>query len=276
MYKTLSPEQIEHYQREGILSPVPALSSPEVSRYRSAFEEWEWRVGPKPDPIQSRQLHLYFRWAYDLATHPAILDAVEDILGPNILVHSTTMFSKRPQDRSYVSWHQDGYYWSLDTPQLTSAWVALTDSTVQNGCMRVVPGSHKWGTLRHAESSISRNNLLASGLEVAVDIEESQARDISLKAGQMSIHHVNIVHGSNANRSDTNRIGFAIRYAAPLVKQAIAHHQVILARGRDDYHHFELMREPPRANLEEGLTAHSEFIRWLRGFRLSDQSGGDS
>ena len=270
-YNVLSLEQVRHFERDGIWFPISVLSAGEVARFHSAFEEWESHFSPSPDPIRCRQLHLFFRWAYDLATHPAVLDAVGDILGPDILVHSTTMFCKRPQDPSYVSWHQDGYYWNLDTPQLASAWISLSDSTVENGCLRVIPGSHKQGTIPHAESSISELNMLTSGLEVAVDVDESRARNILLRAGEMSLHHVNIIHGSNSNRSNTERVGFAVRFAAPCDKQAIQHHSVVLARGRDDYHHFDLLREPPTASIDEGIAAHAEFLRWWRKIRSSSE-----
>src|SRR5262249_49071638 len=154
---------IRQYEQDGIFFPVSVLSAEEVSRFRSAFEAMEARLADRSKPIY--RPHLHYRWAYDLATHPVALDAVEDIIGPDILVHSTIIFYKRPQDPGYVAWHQDGYYPTLDLPQLISAWIALSDSTIENGCMRVIPGSHRQ-KLVHVEKCAS-GNLLWKGQEIA-------------------------------------------------------------------------------------------------------------
>ncbi|HEX9945164.1 MAG TPA: phytanoyl-CoA dioxygenase family protein [Thermoanaerobaculia bacterium] len=266
--KVLTREQAESYRRDGVLFPLPVLSPAEVARYRACVEELEARLGGNPKPSDMTQPQLHFRWAYELATHPAVLDAIEDVLGPDILVHSASIFSKPANSQAYVSWHQDGAYWGLSEPGLTSAWIALSDSTVENGCLRVIPGSHTRRILPFAESARSPDNLLASGMEIAVEVDERQARDVVLRAGEMSLHHVDIVHGSNANRSATRRVGFAVRYLPPRVSQALEHHEVLLARGRDDHCHYRLLGEPPAPGLEEGLTALAEFSQRWRQIRL--------
>lgn len=258
--KRLSEEQVERYEQEGVLFPLEVLSAAEVLKFRSAFEQMESRLGTPLKPIQLAQSHLFLRWAYELVTHPSVLDIVEDIIGPDILVHSTTIFPKYPRDESYVSWHQDGYYWQLDKPSLASAWIALTDSNIENGCLRVVPGTHT-SRIEHV-SRPAKENLLTTGLEVAVDVDESTVSDIILRAGEMSLHHVNMVHGSNPNHSDTRRIGFAVRYVAPHVKQARPHHDVLLARGHDDSRHFTIGQPPPPDNSpDESLEAFVKFRR---------------
>lgn len=133
--------------------------------------------------------------------------------------------------------------------------------------MRVVPGSHTkdW---QHAYSARDKDNLLPTGLEIAVDTTESEAVDVVLSPGQMSLHHVNIVHGSNPNRSDDKRIGFTIRYVAPDVHQSLTHHEVVLARGRDDHHHYSILREPPSGSIDECLQAQAEFVRHWMAFRM--------
>jgi non-heme Fe2+,alpha-ketoglutarate-dependent halogenase len=263
---------VEGYRRQGVSFPIPVLTAVEVARFRAEVEALEALLGGKPKPSAMMQPHLFFRWAYELATHPAVLDAVEPVLGPDILVHSVSIFSKHPHTADFVSWHQDGYYWGLDAPRLTSAWIALTDSTPENGCLRVVPGSHRLDRLPHRDRPYSQDNLLASGLEVAVEVAESDALDVTLAAGEMSLHHVNIVHGSNPNRSDGKRIGFAIRYVAPEVRQALDHHAVVLARGRDDHHHYTFLREPPTATTEEGLPAQAELYRRRMEARLGSST----
>lgn len=264
----LTPGQLDAYGRDGILFPIAALSPGEAARYRAEVEALEEHLGGRPSPADMTQPQLHFRWAYDLATHPAVLDAVEQVLGPNILVHSASVFSKHPRSPERVSWHQDGHYWGLDAPRLTSAWIALTESTPENGCLGVVPGSHRLDRLPHVDHPGAKDNLLASGLEIAVEVQVDEVRHVRLAAGQMSLHHVNLVHGSAPNRSGAKRIGFAVRYVAPEVHQGLAHHEVLLARGRDDHGHFELRRQPPGDDLDEGLRAQAEFSRLRRRARL--------
>ncbi|MDA2931030.1 phytanoyl-CoA dioxygenase family protein [Acidobacteria bacterium AH-259-O06] len=262
MSKRLSQEQFRSYQQKGVVFPIKVLSPEEVAWFCAQFEKLEARLGGKPKAVQLSQTHLHFAWAYELSTHPGVLDAVEDILGPNIMVWTTSIFPKYERDPSYVSWHQDGTYWALDSTQLTSAWIALTDSTVANGCMRVVPGSHRFPIQPHVET-YAQNNVLSRGQEIQVEIEESGALDVVLKAGEMSFHHVNIIHGSNPNRSDSKRIGFAVRFTTPKVNQMAEKPPVVLARGVDEYHHFPVLVSPPTASVEEGIAAHSKEARRL-------------
>ena len=187
----------------------------------------------------------FFRWAYDLGTHPRVLDAVEDILGPDILLWTVSIFPKYPRDPGYISWHQDGTYWGLDSVRVTTAWIALTDSTVDNGCMRVVPGSHRRPILPHRDT-YAADNRLSRGQEIEVEVEERDAVDVVLRAGQMSLHHVNIIHGSNPNPSDGSRIGFAPRFTTPETRQIDGEPlTAVLARGRDRLGHFGLQPGAP-------------------------------
>jgi non-haem Fe2+, alpha-ketoglutarate-dependent halogenase len=218
----------------------------------------ESHFGPAATPLYG-QCHLHFRWAFELATHPNLLDVVEDVVGPDILVHSTTLFCKQPHDPAFISWHQDAYSWRLDDPRLVTAWVALTESTPENGCMRVLPGTHR-ERLSH-EARPHPDNMLASGLSVAEGVDGSRAVDFVLGPGQMSLHHALLVHGSHGNRSGGKRIGFAIRYVSPSVWQERPHHAVVLARGHDAYGHYETLDHPPSGDLEEGLVAHHTFWR---------------
>jgi len=240
---TLNSSQLAGYERDGVLHPLPALDEQEVARFRRGAEELaEWFEGEKP--AISGQAHLFHRWAYDLAIHPRIVDTVAAILGDDILIHSTSLFFKRPQTPDFVSWHQDGFYWKLDAPRLVSAWIALTDSAIDNGCLRVVPASHV-RRLDHRSAPMRPHDLLASGLEIAADVDDRQARDVVLAPGEMSLHHVLIVHGSKANFSDRPRIGFAVRYVAAGVRQERDHHEVVLARGHDEGNHYRVIEGPP-------------------------------
>ena len=257
MYKVLSQEQIDAFEREGALFPVPVLSADEVMRFRTAFEELEtYYDGPLKRLDYS---HLFFRWAYDLAMNPAVLDMMEDLLGPYIFIHSTRVFCKPPHDPAFVTWHQDGRYSGLNSKPAPSVWIALTESTVESGCVRVIPRSHTKGVFDHTEGHGVRYNLLNAAEQVAIRVDEAQAMDLVLHPGELSIHHVNLIHGSNPNRSDTKRLGFAISYVTPAAGPSIL--PAVRARGRTDDHPFELMQEPPSLPLEEAVGAHAAFIR---------------
>jgi len=271
MGKRLTAAQIEGYERDGYVSPVPVLSPAETAHFRQAFEEVAARLGGRPLAQSLGHSQAYFRWAYDLATHPAILDAVEDLLGPDILVWTVSIFPKYPRDPGYISWHQDGTYWGLDSTRVTTAWVALTDSSVDNGCMRVVPGSHRRPILPHRDTYAPENRL-SRGQEIEVAVDEREAVDIVLRPGEMSLHHVNIIHGSNPNPSDRSRIGFAPRYTTPSTRQVDGEPPTaILARGRDAHGHFQLVPAPPTLGLDEAIAAQQaaagRFLREIRKTR---------
>lgn len=256
-FNALSSEQVRQFERLGYVFPVRVLSDHETARFRSAFKETKRRLTSQRKGALWSQLHLHFRWAYNLVTHSSILDAVEDVLGPDILVHSTTLFYKPARDASFVSWHQDGTFLIRNSSPALSAWVALSDSTLENGCLRVLPGSQALGRLDHSDT-YAEDNLLSRGDTVERDVDESQAVNVTLKAGEMSLHHVDTIHGSTSNRSDAERIGFTIRYITPRVQTTIRHNRVILARGRDEFHHYDILKRAPSDDMEESLAAHFE------------------
>lgn len=264
---------LQAYAHDGVLFPFTVLTDDELKRYRDDAIECHAALGElaatTEHPIKMNgELHLHFEWAHALSTHPAVLDVVEQIIGPNILVHSSTLFLK-PPGNSYVSWHQDGHYWGLSAPHLVSAWIALANSTVENGCLRVQPGSHIT-LLPHIER-VHPDNMLGTGSTVRDGFDEARAVDVELRAGEMSMHHVNMLHGSNPNRSRADRIGYAVRYLATDVRQSRPHHLVVLARGRDDHGHFEQLTDRPRGSVQAGLPRHLEFSRWLARSDLDHQ-----
>jgi non-heme Fe2+,alpha-ketoglutarate-dependent halogenase len=258
MAKVLTPNQVECYHRDGVLFPLPALNEQEVSHFRSCHDELDRRLGDRPTAQQKGDCHLHYKWACDLATHPNVLDAVEDIIGPNILIHSSTIFAKQAGDDMFVSWHQDSHYWGLSEARLVSAWIALTESTIDNGCLRVLPGTHT-RKFEHLENP-QTNNILGRGLTVSEVLDEDGAVDVLLKAGEMSFHHANVIHGSKPNSSKRPRIGCAIRYISTAVKQERFHYRVILARGRDDYRYYPV-QERPTADIDEGLRLSDRRLR---------------
>lgn len=256
MRPKLKARQVNRYQETGLLFPIDVLSAEEVSDCLEGYETVAKALGGSPKAIQLSQIHLYYRWAWDLGCHPAVLDAVEAVLGPDIMLWSAQVFPKRAHDPGYVSMHQDGTYWGLDGGEVTTAWVALTESTVRNGCMRVVPRSHRSSILPHTDT-YATENLLTRGQEVQADYDEAEVLDIELLPGQMSLHHVRAIHGSHANSSSRPRVGFAIRYMTPEVRPDGPGRVAVLVRGRDRFGHWTLERTPPNfPSMASALEAH--------------------
>src|SRR5271165_3384144 len=198
------------FEREGVVYPIPVLSPEKISFYLTCFLEIEDLLGRPIKRMGNPALH--FSWAYRLATESPVLDAVEEILGSDLLISGTLIFCKYPHDPAFVAWHQDTFYSNLDLTPSVSAWIALLDSTSENGCMRVVPGSHLQGTLIHQETR-APDNLLRRGEEIQVDVKEADAIDLVLSAGEMSLHHHAIIHGSRPNRYQTAWIHCALCHA---------------------------------------------------------------
>ena len=254
----LASAAVEQYHRDGFYFPVRVMSPGEALALRRRLETVEAERGGRLSGEIRHKPHLLFTWLADLVRHPSILDAVEDVLGPNLLAWSTSFFIKEACDSAYVSWHQDATYWGLSAPDVLTAWVAFTDATVENGAMRMVPGSHD-AQLEHHDT-FAPNNLLSRGQEIAVEVDEARGVDILLRAGEMSLHHVRMVHGSPANRSDDRRIGFAIRYIPTYVRQIAGDgDSAMLVRGVDDYHHFA-PEHPPASDLAPEARAHHAAV----------------
>ena len=256
MAQSLIPSQLRGYESSGFLYPLDALTLQEANRYLASYEEVAELLGGAPKAVQLSQIHRFYGWAWELARHPAVLDAVECILGPDLLLWSASVFPKRARDPSFVTMHQDGTYWGLQGDAVTTAWVALTDSTRENGCMRILPGTHRSPILPH-EDTYESDNLLTRGQVVRADCNEEDIVDIELRAGQMSLHHVRAIHGSRSNGSDRPRIGFAARFVAPQVKPLQKDQHAVLVRGRDRYGHWDLQGNPPTfPTLQDAVRAH--------------------
>ncbi len=253
-YKVLAASQVEDYHRDGYCFPLRVVSTTQARQYRDKLETFERSQGKPLGGSMRTKPHLLFTWADELVHHLKILDAVEDVLGPNLLAWSSSFFNKEARDPSFVSWHQDSTYWGLSHPDIVTAWVAFTPSNVANGCMRVIPGSHLKDQLPHKDT-FAQNNLLTRGQEVMVEVNDTEAVDITLEPGEFSLHHVRIVHGSEPNPSDDRRIGLAIRYVPTYVKQTAGPRDTgLLVRGVDTYHHFEY--EPrPKADMDPDAVA---------------------
>ena len=240
---TLSQAAIEFYEEQGYYAPVPVLAPAEAAVLRQRLEAHEAEHGRLQGPLRHKS-HLLFTWLDELIRHPAILDAVEGIIGPNILAWGSSFFTKEAQDPGFVSWHQDSTYWGLDPADIVTAWVALSESTAENGAMRVIPRTHKLDQIRHRDT-FAEGNLLSRGQEIEVEVDQSQARMLQLQPGEMSLHHVRLIHGSDPNPSDRRRIGFAIRYLPTHVRQVVGtHDSATLVRGVDAFHNFAPEQRP--------------------------------
>jgi non-haem Fe2+, alpha-ketoglutarate-dependent halogenase len=255
MPKSLTQAQIAAYEREGYLAPVPVMSAAEARAVRAALETIEAGMGGPLRGDLRHKAHLLFPFLAELIRHPAILDPVEDLLGPDLLCWNTNFFIKEAETPSFVSWHQDSTYWGLSAPDVCTAWVALTPSNLENGAMAVIPKSHTREQIPHRDT-FDRHNLLTRGQEIAVEVDEAEAVPLVLLPGEMSLHHVRLVHGSPPNPSPDRRIGFAIRYIPTCVHQLEGEDSATLVRGVDRFHHFELEPAPERDMQDDMLALH--------------------
>jgi non-heme Fe2+,alpha-ketoglutarate-dependent halogenase len=258
MPKMLTNAQIEQYREEGYISPIRVMSEAAAGEYRRRLEAFEASSGGPLGGDLRHKSHLLFTWLSELIRHDKILDAVEDLYGPDLLCWSTNFFIKEKANPAFVSWHQDSTYWGLSKPDVVSAWIAFTPANSGNGAMQVIPGTHKTDQIPHRDT-FDKHNLLTRGQEVAVEVDQGKAVTIALEPGEMSLHHVRLVHGSPPNTSDDRRIGFAIRYVPTSVRQIEGADSATLVRGSDRFHHFELEPRPAR-DLDPALVAlHKEI-----------------
>jgi len=253
MPKLLSDAQIAHYQAAGYVAPIRVMDAAAALEIRARLEEYEARQGGPLRGDIRHKAHLLFPWLADLVRQARILDAVEDLYGADLLCWNTNFFIKEACNPAFVSWHQDSTYWGLSAPDVVTAWVALTPSNLANGAMAVLPGSHTRDQIPHRDT-FDQHNLLTRGQEVAVEIDPARAVALELEPGEMSLHHVRLVHGSPPNPSADRRIGFAIRYIPTRVHQLVGEDSASLVRGTDRFRKFE--HEPcPTAELAPEFVA---------------------
>ena len=236
MAKHLSEAQIARYDEDGVVFPVDVLTSGEAARYRARLERLEARHGAMKYAMKP---YLTVTLADEIAHNETLLDAVEDLIGPDLLLWDGAFIIKEPRTAKFVSWHQDLTYWGIGPADgIVSVWLALSPVTVANGCMRVVPGSHRDGIAPH-EDRFEANNVLSRGQALTGGFDAGRAVDVVLAPGQMSLHHGQVVHGSNPNGSDERRIGFNLQFVTPEVRQSgMPDDSAMLVRGADSAGHF--------------------------------------
>ncbi len=264
MPKVLSADAVRQYQEQGYYSPIPVLSPDEVARYRAELERHEAAIGHPLDFPEKSKSYLLFEWADALVHHPAILDAVEDVIGEDILVYHTTTWIKEPGTPAYVRWHQDGKYFFLEPALHVTAWVALSDANVESGCVHVLPGSHKWGEFEH-EDDLGQWNMIKRGQGIPDRFDDETGVPMELKAGEMSLHHTNLVHCSRGNDGPDRRIGLGISYIPASVRQyGEPRATALLVRGQATPGAFEMEQRLDHEMSAKAQAAHAHSVGRFR------------
>jgi hypothetical protein len=256
MPKRLTPDQIAKFERDGFLSPIRVFSERKAAELRGEFEQIETSMGGALKGIARTKIYLRQPFAYQLATNPAILDAVEDLIGPDIMLYQNAAWVKNAGEDSYVSWHQDNTYFGHEPCEVLSVWLALTPSRPESGSMRFLPGSHKLGMLPvHYEPT--NENLLSSGQVAEFDASAFTPVATSLAPGEASIHHAWMIHGSPANLGTDRRIGVTFVYHPPYLRQlGDVRTSALLVRGQDRYGYFDHERPPVAADDPDTIARH--------------------
>ena len=270
MPKLLDAAAIKQYREDGYYFPLPVLSDEEVAWNRTQLEEFETEQGHPLQGPQRSKSHLLFKWVDDLMRHAKILDAVEDLIGPDILCWNTLFWIKESGSESFVSWHQDLNYWGLDNSELVTVWLALSPASLESGCMRVLPRSHLEELMPH-QDRYDDANMLTRGQEVAVDVDETKAVAMPLKAGEVSVHNVRVAHASGPNLSADRRIGLSLHYIPTKTKQKVGGwDSAALVRGEDRFGHFNIAPQPVRDMDPDSVAFHARATDKLREILFAD------
>lgn len=269
MSHALTRDETERFHRDGFLSPIPAFDPAETRQLRDAFESFEQSVGPEKATAKRTNLHVLHRWAWDAVCDPRVVGPVASLLGPDVLLWALNWFVKEPNTANFVSLHQDANYWGLEPHDVVTAWIALSDASEPTGPMRFLPGTHR-GDLHSHENTYAEDNLLSRGQTVQAELDESRAVLAPLAAGEMSLHHVRLVHGSGPNQTSDRRIGLVARYCATHVRQTKAADAAVLVAGEDTYQHFELLDAPAPTPGPDDRRRHAESVRRMSTIILSD------
>ena len=239
----LTSNQLKQYEDEGFVSPIDIFSKEKAKEIRNEIELIEKDMPKELEKSGRYNAHLISPLLDEVTHNPKILNAVESLIGKNILVCGTTLFIKNPHEKGFVSYHQDAKYIGLEPHNWVTAWVAITDSNEENGCMKMWSGSHK-DNLKDHDQMFNEGNLLTRGQTVN-NVPKKNVKSLILTAGQMSLHHPKVVHGSELNKSNDRRIGFVIQsYIGTNVKQILGKNSVQLARGIDNYNFHKKIGRP--------------------------------
>ncbi|MDG2474751.1 MAG: phytanoyl-CoA dioxygenase family protein [Paracoccaceae bacterium] len=247
MPKFLTQKQINNFEKDGFVSPLNILSVEECLQIKDELEDAEKTWPEAFEGTARNNPHLVFKFLDEIVHNKRLLDAVEDLIGISILAYHTVLFIKEPKDEGFVSWHQDGKYMGLSEDVGVTSWMALTESNALSGCMSMIPGSHKY--MHEHIDTYGKNNILTRGQKIDA-VDETKAVLTPLRPGQCSLHCPTVIHGSQPNKSDYRRIGFAIQtYMRTDIKQTLGRTSAQLVRGTDEHNNFDLL-ERPSINME--------------------------
>jgi len=259
--KALTADQVASFHYNGFFYPIAALSSEEVATCLAGLERLETALGSAvADADIKWRSHAYAHspWFNDLIRHPHILDAVEDVIGPDILVWTSTFFIKEPSSKTFAAWHQDGAFFGLEPNEQVCAWVALTDASREAGCMEMLSGNGEPRMLHHAAMGI-KNSINRAGQTIVEPFDKRSPTVMALKAGECSLHHEFAVHRSAPNHAAHRRVGIGLNYVPPHVRvNSPVRLKAMLVRGEDRHGNFDLI-DPPNAERDAAaLAVHQE------------------
>jgi len=270
MPKLLTEAAIKQYHDDGFFFPVRAITGEEAAGTRRQLEAFEAEQGNTIGGSHRNKSHLLFTWVDALMRNATVLDAVEDLIGPNILCWNTLFWVKEVGSKTFVSWHQDLNYWGLDTDDLITVWLALSPATVASGCMRVLPASHRGDMMPH-EDRFDTDNLLTRGQEIAVDVDEDLAMSMPLAPGEMSLHNGRLAHASGPNHAADRRIGLSLHYMPTETQQIIGDwDSAALVRGGDRHGHFTHTPRPTKDFDPEVVPFHTKATNAVREVLFKD------
>lgn len=244
---TLSPEQVADFNRNGYLTKIRIFDEEEMAAIRQYFDELLARtIAAGGNSYSISTAHLRYGRVYDILTDRRIVARVKDLLGENVVAWGSHFFCKMPGDGKRVSWHQDSSYWPLTPSMAVTAWLAIDDASVENACMRYIPGTHQFGHLTYSLSENDDTNVLNQTVEGAESFGEPV--NVELKAGEISIHSDLLLHGSEANQSDKRRCGLTLRYCPTTVRAGLGWNEKgVIVSGKDESGHWA---NPPRPSTE--------------------------
>jgi len=258
---TLSAAQVEQFKREGYIFPLDILNRQESADLRQRLETYEATQGGKLAPGQRAKSHLIFKWLDDLIRDPRILDPIEQLIGPDILCWNTIFWIKDVGSESFVSWHQDTRYWGLSSPDVITAWLALSPASVESGCMKVMPYTHRGEVMPH-EDRYHNDNMLTRGQEITEGMDDEKAVYMPLKTGQISFHNYRLAHSSGPNRAPDRRIGISMHFMPPDTEQIVGEwDSAALVRGEDKFGNFAPTPMPAKDFDPDAMAFHARAAR---------------
>ena len=249
----------QDYGRDGCLGPIRVMTTAQAAEVLAKLDA----VSPEdvahvPHPWIYKS-YLLFTWMNELVRLPAILDAVEPVVGPDIMVMSADIWRKEAGEMRHISFHQDAGYWSLDPPDIVTAWVALTEAIAANGCMSFAAGTHTLRLVKH-DNTYAEDNMLSHGQTARIDIDAWPHVIAALEPGEMSLHHALLAHGSGPNTTDQPRVGICIRYLPGTIRVTGGPPvSAMLVRGR---HNSNLELETPPENdlSRDAIDEHTRLL----------------